>query len=210
VRYPSFGCLTGIPAVIACCGALAWAATAAYAGPPQPLKGNPADRMADRPIDDYRYDHASRCRKQPSQGALALQNWLTLHVRGSFWGIMRCERLSGRNFSLHSEGRALDWHLDVQNGADRRAARRLIRTLLAHDSAGNPHALARRMGIQEIIWDCRSWWSGSEGMDDYSVCVTPKGKRRSGVSPTLAHRDHIHLGLSRAGAALRTSYWRSR
>lgn len=45
-------------------------------------------------------------------------------------------------------------------------------------------------------------------MDDYSVCFTDKGKRRKGVSPTLAHRDHVHLGLSRAGAAKRTSFWR--
>jgi hypothetical protein len=180
------------------------------ASPPQPLEGNPADRLADSPIDPYRYDHASRCRRSPSPGALALEAWLGLHVRGTSWGIMRCEKLSSRHYSLHSEGRALDWHLDAGDPADRRAARRIVSLLLATDRAGNPHALARRMGIQEIIWDCRSWWSGSDGMDDYSVCLTSRGKPRRGVSPTLAHRDHIHLGLSRAGAAKRTSFWRSR
>jgi len=181
-----------------------------HAAPPQPLKGNPADRMADRPIDDYRYDHASRCRRRPAPGTVALQSWLTAHVRGVSWGIMRCEKLSRRDWSLHSEGRALDWHLDVTDRTDRRAARKIIRLLLATDRTGNRHALARRMGIQEIIWDCRSWWSGSDGMDDYSVCFTDSGKPRRGVSPTLAHRDHIHFGLSRAGAAKRTSFWRSR
>ena len=45
-------------------------------------------------------------------------------------------------------------------------------------------------------------------MDDYSVCVDERGNPRRGVSPTLAHRDHIHLGLNRAGAAKRTSFWR--
>ena len=198
--------------ITACLGlliALSCAAATAHAGsPPQPLKGNPADRLVDRPIDDYRYDHARRCRPSPSKGALALQGWLTLHVRGISWGIMRCEKLSRRDYSLHSEGRALDWHLDVNDRTDRRAARKIIRLLLATDRAGNRHALARRMGVQEIIWDCRSWWSGSDAMDDYSVCFTDRGKRRRGVSPTLAHRDHIHFGLSRAGAAKRTSFWR--
>ena len=188
---------------------VACGAAVGHAAPPQPLTGNPADRLADRPIDDYRYDHATRCRRGPAPGALTLQSWLALHVRGASWGIMRCERLSRRDHSLHAEGRALDWHLDASDPVDRRAARRLIELLLATDSAGNPHALARRMGIQEIIWNCRSWWSGSERMGDYSVCSTSTGKRREGVSPTLAHRDHIHLGLSRAGAAKRTSFWRS-
>jgi hypothetical protein len=188
----------------------ACAAGLSHAAPPHPLKGNPADRLADEPIDDYRYDHARGCRRAPAPGTLALQSWLTAHVRGLSWGIMRCERLSGRNFSLHAEGRAVDWHLDVSSRADRRAARKIIRLLLASDRAGNPHALARRMGIQEIIWDCRSWWSGAEGMDRYSVCFTDAGKPRRDVSKTLAHRDHIHFGLSRAGAAKRTSFWRGR
>jgi hypothetical protein len=178
--------------------------------PPKPLEGNPADRLANEPIEDYRYDHARRCRRSPAPGMLALQSWLTLHVRGTSWGIMRCEKLSKRDYSLHSEGRALDWHLDAGDRTDRRAARKLIRLLLATDRAGNRHALARRMGVQEIIWDCKSWWSGSDGLDDYSVCFTDSGKPRRGVSTTLAHRDHIHLGLSRAGAAKRTSFWRSR
>lgn len=199
-------------AAVACLAvALAAAGAAeASAAPPQPLRGNPADRLAGLPIDDYAYDHAKRCRRSPAPGTLALERWLGLHVRGISWGIMRCERLSRDNHSLHSEGRALDWHLDAGDPTDRRAARRLIRLLLATDRAGNEHALARRMGIQEIIWDCRSWWSGSDGMDDYSLCVTDSGKPRRGVSPTLAHRDHIHLGLSRAGAAKRTSFWRGR
>ena len=187
---------------------VACGAALGFAAPPQPLTGNPADRLADRLIDDQSYDHATRCRRNPSAGALALQDWLTLHVRGTSWGIMRCEKLSRRNYSLHAEGRALDWHLDASDPADRRAARRLIDLLLATDRAGNPQALARRMGIQEIIWNCRSWWAGSERMGDYSVCFSAAGKRRDGVSTTLAHRDHIHLGLNRAGAAKRTSFWR--
>jgi hypothetical protein len=155
------------------------------------------------PIDDYRYDHAKRCVKSPTPGAKSLVGWLKRNSRGQFWGIMRCERLSKRNYSLHSEGRAIDWHLDARKPRDRRAASRLIRRLLATDEAGNSHALARRMGVQEIIWNCKSWWSGSEGMEPYSLC-----RKRRRVSRTLAHRDHIHIGLNRAGARKRTSFWK--
>jgi hypothetical protein len=174
----------------------------------QRVAHNPADRLSHLAIEDYRYDHAKRCRKRPSRGARALTRWLERHARGQFWGIMRCEKLSRRNFSLHSEGRAIDWHLDVHKAADRRAANRLIRLLLAPDRAGNPHALARRMGIQELIWNCRSWWSGAERMGRYSLCYDRRGRRRKRLSDTLAHRDHIHIGLNLSGARMRTSFWR--
>jgi len=171
-----------------------------------PVEDNPADALVSLPIDDYRYDHASRCKEHPARGTVALQNWLERSVRGTSWGIMGCERLSGKNFSLHSEGRALDWHLDVHDPTDRRAAGRLIALLLAPDRMGNKHALARRMGIQEIIWNCRSWWSGAEAMDRYSLCFNRKGHAVK-ISDTLAHRDHIHFGLSRRGARMRTTFW---
>jgi hypothetical protein len=169
---------------------------------------NPADAMAARPMDPERYDHARHCVKHPSRGALALQSWLEGHVRGVSWGILRCEKLSKRDYSLHAEGRALDWHLDVHSPADRQAADKLIRLLLAPDRTGNLHALARRMGIQEIIWNCHSWWSGGEGMEPYSVCYDRKGRRKKRVDETLAHRNHVHLGLSLPGARLQTSFWR--
>ena len=111
------------------------------------------------PIDDYAYDQAEECRKRPTPGALALVEWLERSARGISWGILRCERWGKGRASLHAEGRAVDWHLDSARPADRREARRLIDLLLAPDVAGNTHALARRMGIQEIIWNCRSWWS---------------------------------------------------
>jgi hypothetical protein len=182
------------------------AAGAALARPYGRVAHNPADRLSDLPIDDYRYDHARRCRKQPTRGALALVGWLERHSRGVSWGIMRCSKLSRRDYSLHAEGRAVDWHLSAHNAADRRAARELILLLLATDRAGNPHSLARRMGIQEIIWDCRSWWSGSERMSPYSACFDRKGRARR-VDDTTAHRDHVHIGLNLEGARMSTSFW---
>ena len=166
-----------------------------------------APALAQAPIDDYAYDKATDCRKKPMPGALALVDWLEKNASGTSWGIMRCERWGKNSASLHSEGRAIDWHLDASRPADRREARRLIDLWLATDSAGNEHALARRMGIQEIIWNCHSWWSGSDAMGKYSACYTERGRLRKNVSHTEAHKDHIHIGLSWAGARKRTSFW---
>jgi hypothetical protein len=194
-------------AVVAAIGALALCGVAA-ASPYGPVRNNPADRFASLPIEDYHYDYAKRCRKRPAPGTLALKTWMERHWRGVSWGIMRCEKLSRGHYSLHADGRALDWHLDVHDSADRRAARRLVLTLLATDKMGNPHALARRMGTQEIIWNCRSWWSGSDRMEPYSVCYDKRGRRKKHVDETLAHRNHVHIGLNLAGARKRTSFWR--
>jgi hypothetical protein len=111
------------------------------------VRGNPADRLADLPIDDYAYDVARRCTRFPKPGTRALETWLGRHFGGVSWGIMRCEKLRRHEYSLHAEGRALDWHLDVHSARDRAEAWRLIRLLLAPDRAGSPHALARRMGV---------------------------------------------------------------
>ena len=68
---------------------------------------------------------------------------------------------------------------------------RLIRTLLATDRKGNPRALARRMGVQGLIFDCRAWWAGMERMDEYSYCYRGNGE------------------ANWKGAREQTSFWRS-
>ena len=167
---------------------------------------NPADALASTAIDPYRYDRAVDCRSKVPPGTLALKAWLQQNAGGAFWGIGRCERWGKGSASLHAEHRAIDWHLNVHRSADKREASRLIRLWLATDRAGNEHALARRMGIQEIIWNCRSWWSGSEGMRHYSPCYDGKGKPKR-IDDTTAHRDHIHIGLNWPGARKQTSFW---
>jgi len=182
----------------------------AFARPYGQVRHNPADKLVSLPIDDYHYDYAKRCRKHPMAGTLALQSWLEKNWRGVSWGIMRCEKLGKHDYSLHAEGRAIDWHLDVHSAADRRAAKKLILTLLATDRVGNPHALARRMGVQEIIWNCRSWWAGADRMGKYSYCYDKRGKRKKDLDETLAHRNHVHIGLNLAGARKKTSFWKHR
>jgi hypothetical protein len=188
-------------------GACALAAPALAGG----LYPNPANdpKLIDKPIDVEHYDDADGCRDRVPPGMKALQDWLEHNVRGESWGIMRCERLKSGGFSLHSEGRAIDWHLDAGIAKQRRAAQRLIRTLLATDHEGNEHALARRMGVQGLIFDCHSWWAGMEEMGDYSYCFRRNGELRHNLDRTQAHRDHVHIELNWDGARKRTSFWRS-
>jgi hypothetical protein len=176
---------------------------------PRVVEGNPADRMLSVPIEPSAYDPATHCAAKPHPGMLRLQRWLEAHSRGVFWGSYRCEKWGRHSASLHAENRAIDWHLDVRVRTDRRAAEKLIRLLLAPDAAGNPQALARRMGIEELIWDCGYWGAGMSDFTPYSPCYSKRGKLRRHVDPTIAHRNHIHIGMTKAGARARTSFWES-
>jgi hypothetical protein len=177
---------------------------------------NPANspRLLHTPIEGFRYDWGRGC-KAPDQippGMHALQRWLTRKVpRGESWGIHNCHVLPGGHWSLHSDNRAIDWHLDVTNRADRHEAMELIHTLLAKDDRGNYAALARRMGIQGFIYNCHFWWARNPtaGMQRYSYCYNSHGHLRRHLDPTLAHMDHVHIELNLPGAREETSFWRT-
>ena len=171
-------------------------------------RDNPADALLHLPIEASRYDKATHCSSKSRPGVVRLTAWLEENVRGEFWGSYRCEMWGNKEASLHAENRAIDWHLDVTVRADRRAAKKLIALLLASDAAGNQQALARRMGVEELIWDCEYWMAGMTDFIPYRVCLNRRGKEIKGIDPTVAHRDHVHIGMTRAGAAAKTSFWR--
>jgi hypothetical protein len=190
--------------------AIAAPAASAYPKLPNPLpavKHNPADRLVAQPIEGFVYDAATHCKNQSNPGITKLADWLASHTRGVFWGSYRCEKWGKHSASLHAENRAIDWHLDAFNRADSRAADKLIRLLLAPDKLGNPQALARRMGVEELIWDCGYWGSGMTEFRPYSVCYKRSGRKRKHFDPTAAHQDHIHIGMTKRGAKARTSFW---
>jgi hypothetical protein len=174
---------------------------------PKPISGNPAHRLMAMPIDDIRYDPARRCAPKSRPGVVRMVAWLQRNARGVNWGTYRCEKWGKDSASLHAENRAIDWALDVRDRADRRAGQALIRLLLAPDAQGNPFALARRMGVEELIWDCSYWGAGMPQFKQYAPCYGRSGKRRKRVNPTVGHLDHIHIGMSRRGAAARTTFW---
>ncbi len=170
---------------------------------------NPADRLVPQPIEDSTYDRATHCSRARRAGMEKLTAWLERNARGESWGTYRCEKWGKKTASLHAEGRALDWHLDVNVPADQREAKRIITALLAADSAGNPQALARRMGIQEIIWDCGYWMAGAPDFGEYAPCYSKRGRLLKKVDPSTAHRNHVHFGMTKDGAAGTTSFWQS-
>jgi hypothetical protein len=173
-----------------------------------PMANNPADRFLNVPIDPIEYDAARRCDPREKPGVVAFTRWLQRNARGTFWGSYRCEKWGKDSASLHAENRAIDWHLDAYDRTDRAYAAGLIAMLLAPDRAGNPHALARRMGVEEIIWDCSYWGAGMTQFKRYSPCFKRDGTPNRKVDRTTAHRDHIHFGMTKAGAAGRTTFWR--
>jgi hypothetical protein len=201
--------LAALVAILALLAASAALAAPAVRVPTKPIKGNPADKLDKYAMDPVRYDSATHCTGKVSRGVKALVKWLEkTRPRGVDWGSYRCEKWGKHSASLHAEGRAEDWHLDVHNSRDRKEATRLIQLLLAPDKEGNLHALATRMGVEELIWDCHYWSAGSSAFRHYSYCYDHRGRRKKHVDPTEAHMNHVHIGLTKAGAARKTSFWR--
>jgi hypothetical protein len=160
-----------------------------------------------RPIEDYAsYQPQTRCSPKAKPGTEVLARWLVRRYGGAVGGISRaCSRTAT---SEHAEGRALDWTLDATSGRGRRVARAFLRDAFATDRAGNPDALARRMGIMYVIWDDRMYpaWSGFEP-ERYLSSSCPRRRR---CSATLRHRNHVHVSLTRSAARGTTSWFEGR
>ena len=171
------------------------------------LKANPANKMLERGIDPIRYDRATRCNGgKVFAGTTAMVSWLQRNASGTSWGAYRCEKWGKGEASIHSAGRAIDWH-----PSSKAAGMALVKLLLAPDKDGNAAALARRMGVQGLIFDCKSWFGGWDGeLGKYSYCYTKRGKRKKGLNPTAAHMDHVHIELNKLGAAKKTTFWNKR
>ena len=58
-----------------------------------------------------------------------------------------------------------------------------------------------------MTFDCGYWGAGMSQFEKYGPCLNKHGTRRKHVDPTVAHINHIHIGLTKAGAARRTSFW---
>jgi len=161
------------------------------AGPkPVPTYGN----------DPFAYDDAGRwigpegCSGGFTKGAHALSRWLKNHYRftRSIGGYAcRPNTADTSQMSLHGEGRALDWMVNASDAAQRRAVNRFTRKVSAEN-----FRLGRAMGIQELIFN-RRIWTASRHAEGWRAYTGPN-----------AHTDHIHIGLNRAGASRRTSFWR--
>ena len=168
------------------------------------LKANPANTMLSRGIDPIHYDSATKCNGGKIwAGTKSMVAWLEHNASGVNWGEYRCEIWGKHEASIHSAGRAIDWHPSTMA-----AGHALVRLLLAKDKDGNAAALARRMGVQGIIFNCQAWFGNWDGqLGNYSYCYGKNGKRKKGLDPTQAHMNHVHIELNLAGAKKRTTFW---
>lgn len=140
------------------------------------------------------YEPQTACARDEQPGARALRDLvLEQYPATRDGGILRACGRGGR--SEHKDGRAWDWMVDADDAAQAAEADELLGWLLATDDDGNEHAMARRFGVMYLIWDRRIWSAAraEEGWRPYR-----------GPHP---HTDHVHISLSRAGGAMRTSYW---
>lgn len=107
--------------------------------------------------------------------------------------------------SEHSDGRAIDWMVNVKNARQKAAAKAAIAWLLATDPHGNRFAMARRLGVMYLIFDNRMWGAWSGQWENYNGCQA--AAKQQAAYANACHRTHIHISLSWAGAQGRTSFW---
>ena len=155
------------------------------------------------PLEDYAgYQPQSTCRQTPKAGILLLADWLT--ARGGGYGPIS-RPCSDAGTSEHKESRAFDWLLDARSDADKALAAALLEEIFAPDDTGAPHALARRMGIMYVIWNDHMYASYDGFVAKRYLSSSCRSKRT--CSPTLRHRDHMHISLTRQGAKGTTSWY---
>jgi peptidoglycan hydrolase-like protein with peptidoglycan-binding domain len=135
------------------------------------------------------YQKGTQCLTENQPGAVAFAKLLNATYGSRTYGILRhCA-------AEHGEGRALDWMINANNPEQLALANAITRWLAAPDSQGRPGAMAKRFGINYIIWNRQQWraYDPARGWAPYY-----------GVSP---HTDHIHISFNWDGAYKRTSWW---
>ena len=155
------------------------------------------------PLEPYAgYQPQTTCKRRPKPGVLLLAEWLV--ARGGGYGPIS-RSCSGSSTSEHKESRAFDWLLNANSPTDQALAAALLDEVFAPDDLGQPHALARRMGIMYVIWD-DTMYASYEGFAPRRYLSSGCRSRRT-CSPTLRHRDHMHISLTRRGAKGLTSWY---
>jgi hypothetical protein len=145
-----------------------------------------------------RYQPQTTCSPTAKPGVVDLSRRLLRAYPGTrSLGIVRACSVGGR--SEHKEGRAFDWGgLRASSAADRAKVHNFTAWLFATDKYGNRRAMARRLGIQYVIWNKRIWgsYNASAGWRPYT------GANK--------HTDHVHISFTWAGARKNTSFWTGR
>jgi hypothetical protein len=158
-------------------------APAAHAAiPSPPTKALPAALDARPP-----YEPQVSCDPRSKPGVVAFASLMLVRYRTGAQGFYRpCQGST----SEHYDSRALDWMLNVNNPTQKAIANSVTAWLSANNGA-----MARRFGINYMIWNRKIWgvYAPSQGWKAYTGAVP--------------HTDHIHFSFSWDGAMKRTSWW---
>lgn len=113
---------------------------------------------------------------------------MSTYPQGSDWGTVR--NCSDDGVSEHLEGRAWDWHVDVNNPAQFDAAAHVLTWLTANNGVN-----ARRLGVMYIGYNHRIWGAYRAG-DGWRT-----------LNNSNPHTDHVHFSFTWNGATAATSYY---
>jgi peptidoglycan hydrolase-like protein with peptidoglycan-binding domain len=168
-----------------------FAATAQAVGiPAPPTKSLPSALDLASP-----YEAQRTCDPTPKPGVVAFAELMKNYYAATSKTTYGISRNCNSGVTEHSEGRALDWMLSVNNPTQKAIADSVTAWLSAPDAQGRPGAMARRFGIMYIIWNRHMWraYDPGRGWAPYTGPVP--------------HTDHIHFSFSWDGAYKRTSWW---
>jgi len=168
-----------------------FAATAQAAGiPAPPTKALPSALDVASPYEPQR-----TCDPTAKPGVLAFAELMKSYYAATSKTTYGISRNCDSGVTEHSEGRALDWMLSVNNPTQKAIADSVTAWLSAPDAQGRPGAMARRFGIMYIIWNRHMWRAYDPGRG-WATYTGP-----------VPHTDHIHFSFSWDGAYKRTSWW---
>jgi len=179
-------------------------------------------------IDDFKYDDlitkgtaAQVCAGRLLQGSGWVYNEIVSRFGGSpgtmYYCRERWDTANNRNcdgqiinpatnpnfytdcWSNHAQGRAIDVMVGRSgSGYNTTRGLNIVNWLLASDANGNQNANARKLGIQQILFNDRCWnSSGDRGISTWNA-MRPCG---------IGHFDHVHIDLTINGANGNVSWW---
>jgi hypothetical protein len=160
------------------------------------------------PPEDYaRYEGQTTCAQRPKPGTRELAGWINRRFGGGT--AVASLRSCGGGASEHKDGRAIDWTMDATRPGHRAEVERFLARIFTTDRDGHADARARRMGVMYVIWNDEMYASYRNGFEP-TPYLSSSCKRKRTCSPTLRHRDHVHISLSKAGGRAETSWYVAR
>jgi hypothetical protein len=184
-----------------------------------------ADLALSGAAHSIKHEPAVACTGQDTPGAKVLESYLLAQFPGTVQGsIYHCEFNADGWYSLHSEGRAIDLMIPVRPDDDHedndnvsspprcKPASGPDDEVDADNAVGDPIARwlmehAQEIGIQLLIWDNSIWQADGHYVMCEGAPASTDGRENRLYCKTSPHDSHIHIELTKAGAAMLTPWF---